>query len=125
MMHAELEGVVCSGAWRGKQFTYALLDERAPHDCDIDARGSLGRTDQALHSRVTARPPCKDFVWWSGYDERRESRSRDWPNSQVMHEVADGRTYWFTASAPIPDDPSPAAFLLPNYDELIVGVHRS
>src|SRR5262245_16578124 len=30
MMHAELEAVVCSGARRGKQFTYALLDERAP-----------------------------------------------------------------------------------------------
>jgi len=28
MMHAELEGVVCSGPRRGKQFTYALLDER-------------------------------------------------------------------------------------------------
>ena len=30
MMHAELEGVICSGPRRGKQFTYALLDERAP-----------------------------------------------------------------------------------------------
>ena len=31
MMHAELDGVVCSGARRGKQFTYALMDARAPH----------------------------------------------------------------------------------------------
>ncbi|MEO8393295.1 MAG: winged helix DNA-binding domain-containing protein, partial [Chloroflexota bacterium] len=31
MMHAELEGVICSGARRGKQFTYALIDERAPN----------------------------------------------------------------------------------------------
>ena len=30
MMHAELEGVVCSGPRRGKQFTYGLLEERAP-----------------------------------------------------------------------------------------------
>src|SRR5260221_11504732 len=27
---AELDGLICSGAKRGKQFTYALLDERAP-----------------------------------------------------------------------------------------------
>ena len=27
---AELDGIICSGARRGKQFTYALLDERAP-----------------------------------------------------------------------------------------------
>lgn len=27
IMHAELDAVICSGARRGKQFTYALLDE--------------------------------------------------------------------------------------------------
>ena len=31
VMHAELDGLICSGARRGKQFTYALLEERAPH----------------------------------------------------------------------------------------------
>src|SRR5579863_1805913 len=30
IMRAELDGVICSGARRGKQFTYALLDERVP-----------------------------------------------------------------------------------------------
>ena len=30
MAHAELEGLVCSGPRRGKHFTYALLEERAP-----------------------------------------------------------------------------------------------
>ena len=29
-MHAELEAAICSGARRGKQLTYAALDERAP-----------------------------------------------------------------------------------------------
>src|SRR5204863_37614 len=30
IMHAELDGILCSGPRRGKQFTYALLDDRAP-----------------------------------------------------------------------------------------------
>jgi Winged helix DNA-binding domain len=30
MANAELDGIVCSGARRGQQFTYALLEERAP-----------------------------------------------------------------------------------------------
>ena len=30
LMHAELEGLICSGPRAGKQFTYALVDERAP-----------------------------------------------------------------------------------------------
>ena len=29
-MHAELEGIVCSGPLDGNEQTYALLDERAP-----------------------------------------------------------------------------------------------
>ncbi len=30
MMQAELDGIICSGAKQGKQFTYALLDDRVP-----------------------------------------------------------------------------------------------
>src|SRR5260370_32433298 len=30
LIRSELDGVICSGARKGKQFTYALLDERAP-----------------------------------------------------------------------------------------------
>ena len=40
LMRAELEGLICSGARRGKQFTYTLLDERAPMP-------SGGQTDPA------------------------------------------------------------------------------
>src|SRR5437667_11917146 len=36
MMRAELDGIICSGARRGKQFTYALLDERAPQASMLD-----------------------------------------------------------------------------------------
>ncbi len=30
MMSAELDGIICSGARKGRQFTYALLEERVP-----------------------------------------------------------------------------------------------
>lgn len=38
---AELDGVVCSGARRGKQFTYALLDERAPQTQTLERDEAL------------------------------------------------------------------------------------
>src|SRR6266516_4352031 len=41
LMHAELDGMICSGARRGKQFTYALLDERAPQARTLDRDESL------------------------------------------------------------------------------------
>ena len=53
MMHAELEGVICSGPRRGKQFTYALLDERAAEDQAEDSRGSAGRAREAILRAAT------------------------------------------------------------------------
>ena len=38
---AELDAIVCSGARRGKQFTYALLDERAPKAKRLDHNEAL------------------------------------------------------------------------------------
>lgn len=35
MMQAELDGLICSGPRKGKQFTYALLDERVPAGQDL------------------------------------------------------------------------------------------
>ena len=34
VMHAELDGLICGGARRGKESTYALLEERAPRAKD-------------------------------------------------------------------------------------------
>jgi hypothetical protein len=40
-LRAELDGVICSGATRGKQQTYALLDERAPEGISLDGEEAL------------------------------------------------------------------------------------
>ena len=56
MIHAELECVICSGLRRGKQFTYALLDERAPSSGrTVDREESLAELTRR-YSPVTARP---------------------------------------------------------------------
>ena len=41
MMQAELDRVVCSGPRQGKQFTYALLDERVPGVSRLDGEEAL------------------------------------------------------------------------------------
>jgi hypothetical protein len=120
MLHAELEAIVCSGAWRGKQFTYALLDERAPRTAPltrIESLAELSRRYIASHGPATVR----DFVWWSGLTTADAKAGLAMIESETMHEVIDGQTYWFTDYAPATEHPSPSAFLLPNYDEFIVG----
>src|SRR5215204_6450301 len=65
MMYGELEGLICSGARRGKQFTYALLEERVPSVKTINRVEALAE----LISRYFAtRGPATlaDFTMWSG-----------------------------------------------------------
>ncbi|MES2284765.1 MAG: winged helix DNA-binding domain-containing protein [Bacteroidota bacterium] len=65
MMRAELDGIICSGANQGNQFTYSLLEERVP------AFG-LKNKEEALAELTkryfTSRGPAtiKDLSTWSG-----------------------------------------------------------
>jgi len=120
MMRAELDGIVCSGARRGKQFTYALLDERAPQARTLnrdEALAEFARRYFTSHGPAT----LQDFVWWSGLSTADARVGLEMVTSQLIHEVVDGQTYWFSMSTPPAKDLSQAAYLLPNYDEYIVG----
>jgi hypothetical protein len=120
MFRAELDGVICSGAPRGKQLTYALLDERAPHAKPFtpdEALTELTRRYFTSHGPATVR----DFVWWSGLTTADAKAGLEMVKAQLVQEVVDGQTYWFTAPAPTIHEGSPTALLLPNYDEYIVG----
>ena len=120
IMRAELDGIICSGARRGKQFTYALLAERAPH-----AR-MLAR-DEAL-AELTMRyfmshgpAVIQDFVWWSGLTAADAKAGLAMVTSHLQQETINGQTYWFSPSTPPVQDLSQTAYLLPNYDEYTVG----
>ncbi len=121
VMRAELDGIVCSGPRRGKQFTYMLLDERAPHARIMErdeALAELTRRYFLSHGPATV----QDFVWWSGLTAADTRIGLEMVGSQLLEEVIDGKTYWFSPSAPPAREPIPAAFLLPNYDEF--GSHK-
>jgi Winged helix DNA-binding domain len=119
IMHAELDGIICSGARRGKQFTYALLEERAPQAKTLEREEALAElTKRYFRSHGPA--TLKDFVWWSGLTMVDARAGIDFVKSQFEQEVIERQTYWFPPSRPV-RKPSPTAFLLPNYDEYTVG----
>jgi hypothetical protein len=120
MMQAELDGVVCSGPRRGKQFTYGLLDERAP------PAPSLTR-DEALRELTcryfTTRGPAtpRDFAWWSGLTVADAKRGIV-ASGDALRRVSLGTVeYWLSAEAAPPPRPTRTAHLLPNYDEYFIG----
>ena len=120
IMRAELDGIICSGARRGKQFTYALLDERAPQARTLDRDEALAEiASRYFNSRGPA--TLHDFVWWSGLTVADARAGLGIVTSQLMHEVVDGQTYWFSSSTSPANDLSQTIYLLPNFDEYTVG----
>lgn len=120
IMHAELDGIICSGARRGKQFTYALLDERVPQTRSFDYDEALA---EFVKRYFTSHGPAtlQDFVWWSGLTVGAVKFGLDMNASQLLHETIDGQTYWFAESTILAKEPSQTAHLLPNFDEYTVG----
>ena len=119
VMHAELDGVICSGARRGKQFTYALLEERAPQAKMLERDEALAELTKRYfisHGPAT----LKDFVWWSGLTTADARKGVDFVKPPLEQEVIEGQTYWYAPIGPV-RKPSHSVFLLPNYDEYTVG----
>ena len=120
MMAAELDGIVCSGGRRGKQFTYALLDERAPHARTLEGDEALA---ELARRYFISRGPATlaDFAKWSGLTITDAKRGLDFVRTQLLQEVVDGQTSWFSKPEPSVKAVSPTAYLLSIYDEYISG----
>lgn len=117
---AELTGLICSGARRGKQFTYALLDERT-------APARTWARDEAL-AELTKRyfvshgpAQVKDFAWWSGLTVADGKAGLDMVKSGIVAEVIKGKTYYRALSMPAAATPALKVHLLPVYDEYTVA----
>lgn len=124
MMHAELQGLVCSGPRRGKQQTHALLDERVapvPARTRDDAVRELTRRYFQSHGPAT----MQDFTVWSGLTMRDAREGLEANGATFASAPMDGLTWWFPAGD-VSAVRSTSARLLPNYDEYFIGFkHRS
>jgi Winged helix DNA-binding domain len=128
MMSAELDQVICSGARRGKQFTYALLEERAPKATRLprdEALGELTRRYFTSHGPATLR----DYVWWSGLTMGDARRGVEIAGRALMQETFGELTHWSAAPTPAftrslgggGTRRSASAYLLPIYDEYLIA----
>ena len=118
MMHAELERVVCSGPRRGKQFTYALLEERAPASPRVSRDEALDRLSRCFfrsHGPATVR----DFVWWSGLLTADAKRALDM--IKARRKQVGAHTYWTAGQRVRGVRRRHLAHVLPIYDEYLVA----
>jgi len=121
MMHAELDGLICSGARRGKQFTYALLDERVSPTKELERDEAL--CELATRFFATRGPATvDDFAWWSGLSKTDAKRAAQAAEAGFEHTVIGGRQYWFPRVTRSTRTKLPVARLLPAYDEYFIGL---
>jgi hypothetical protein len=127
------EGLVCFGPREGKQQTLVLLDEWLPRASGWremprdEALAELARRYFTGHGPATV----QDFTWWSGLTAAEARAGLEMATAQLQREDIGGTTYWSgdvdaatargTAGRRSKGGPKAAAYLLPPFDEYLVG----
>ncbi|BDI28413.1 hypothetical protein CCAX7_004640 [Capsulimonas corticalis] len=117
---AALDGVICQGARRGKEFTFALLDEWSPGGCAFEgeqAAAELAR--RYFHSHGPA--AVLDFAWWSGQSLTESRAALRLVQDELESVALDGITYWMPPAIAIDAGRDSEAHLLPGFDEHLLG----
>jgi hypothetical protein len=120
MMRAELDAVICSGPRQGKQFTYALLEQRVPRSKTLtrdDALDALTRRYFTSHGPATVR----DYAWWSGLGAREARTGIDLAKEALVQTQIGDHVYWWIEPAAATPRRTLDAHLLPNYDEYLIA----
>jgi hypothetical protein len=124
LMDAELDCVICSGPLKGRQQTYALLDERAPDAPALprdEALGELAVRYFASRGPATA----KDLRFWSSLTLADIHRGIEAAGARLEHAAIDGLSFWFAPGEAPPHPPSSRVHLLQGLDEYFVGYGES
>jgi len=120
MFHAELSGLVCSGAMQGKEQTYALLEERVPETKTLirhEALAKLAKIYFTGHAPAT----LQDFVWWSGLSVADARHGLEAVKTNFVSEKYDERIYWMPSDTENISAENEKIYLLPAFDEYIVA----
>ncbi|MHB8577598.1 MAG: winged helix DNA-binding domain-containing protein [Dehalococcoidia bacterium] len=114
------EGLICFGARAGKQQTFVLLDEWAPAAMTLPRDEALA---EVARRYFTGHGPAAlpDFVWWSGLPVADARAGLEMVKSTLAYADVDGQRYWMSADVERRPDPPTGAYLLPGFDEYLLG----
>lgn len=121
LVHAELDGLICSGPRQGKQFTYVLLEEHVPPAPALSKAESIATLAQRYfnsHGPAT----IHDFAWWSGLTITEAKSGLEAVKEHFVAIEADDKTYWMPPTKTTFNKSS--VFLLPAYDEFTVAYKK-
>ncbi|MCV2485511.1 winged helix DNA-binding domain-containing protein [Flavobacterium sp. SH_e] len=121
MMNAELDGLVCNGKMKGKQITYALLEERVPKPkTKLNKEEALAKLAQRYfesHGPATV----SDFSWWSGFPPTICQKTINAIELQLSRITIDNQQYWFKKDSFDADSFRESVHFLPAFDEILIS----
>ena len=118
LLELEQEGLICSGKLKGKQQTYALVDEWVKPGPKVGRAEGVGRLAERFF-RSHGPATWKQFAWWSGLTLK-EARGGRAALDGLKIVTIDGTEWISPPGRPATRDPR-QAFLIPEYDELLTG----
>lgn len=130
MAYAETDALICNGIPRGKEQTYALLDEKIPDKGLVLTReeslAELAKRYFASHAPAT----LPDFQWWSGLSMTDAKAGLASIKSELETVSVGGKTYYFNGNTVNAQNSTvgtgngqgdESLFLLPAFDEYCVS----
>lgn len=120
LMHAELDGLICSGRTIGNNRSYALLESRAPVRQHLTKEEALAKLAKIY---FTSRCPAtiQDFIWWSGLNIGEARLAVEALTPQFHTETIGHQTYILPESNSTPSLTSEVLHLIPAFDEFILA----
>ncbi|KUJ61144.1 hypothetical protein AR687_14525 [Flavobacteriaceae bacterium CRH] len=121
MMHAELGGLVCNGKMKGKQITYALLEERVKRPKNKltkeEGLAKLAKRYFESHSPAT----LLDFSWWSGFSPTICALTINAIKLQLSFTEIENKTYYYVNQTFIDNNLNKHIHFLPAFDEILIS----
>ncbi len=114
------DGLLCFGTRQGKQPTFALLDDWVPAAPVLPYDEAVARLTLRY---FTGHGPAtmQDCMWWSGLTMREVKTGLAAVVAQLEHTRINGREYYFAKDLQKAPTAPRVAFLLPPFDEFLVG----
>jgi len=121
LVHWARHGLICITPRRGKQHTFALMDEWMPGGTELssdEALAEMARRYFRSHGPAT----IKDFAWWTGVTLAEATRAAEAVRGEFDRESIDGIEFWLSPNlGGGRTRKAPRAFLLPPFDEYTIA----
>ncbi len=120
LLHAELDGIICSGPSKGQHYTYALFEERVPKTEAVTQNKALERL-ACIYFKSHGPATLNDFAWWSGLTKTSARKAIEMASIGLTSKEIGSQKHYWPADSASPESEAESVYLLPAYDEFLIS----